>query len=423
MPPDRLMLHAQEPPGICFVRHHSNFVIRISARYALHIDRDRTIFHVDMDAFFASVEQLDDPALRGLPVLVGGGGNRGVVTAASYEARVFGCRSAQPMAVARRLCPQAKIVPTRFARYREISQKMFAIFDQYSPLVEPLSIDEAFLDLTGISRSAGGAEETARRLKQQIKTELCLTASVGVAPNKFLAKLASDLQKPDGLVVIPTDQIESILGPLPVGKLWGIGPVTAEKLNRIGIHRIGDLRHRSGDDLQRLLGRDAQRLIRLANGQDDRPVVPDRQAKSIGQENTFGVDVTDRDEVRRALFEHVEHVGRRLRQHGLFARSVSLKIRYGEFETITRSTTFNEATCSTQELWTAAAALFDAWATGAFRPVRLIGMTAGQLSTGPGQLALFPDPKNERQKKVDTIADQITARFGSGAIRRGQGLK
>jgi DNA polymerase-4 len=403
---------------------HSNFVLRIFASgYATPIDSQRTIFHVDLDAFFASVEQLDDPALRGKPVLVGGNGPRGVVAAASYEARVFGCRSAQPTAVARRLCPQAIIVHPRFSRYRELSQKMFGIFDQYSPLVEPLSVDEAFLDLTGVAQPVGGPVEIARRLKQQIKAECCLTASIGVAPNKFLAKLASDLQKPDGLVVIEPDQIDKILSPLPIGKLWGIGPVTADKLNRIGIHRIGDIRHRTADDLQRLLGRDAERLIRLANGLDDRPVVPDRQAKSVGQENTFGENVIDRDEVRRALFEHVENVGRRLRKHGLYARGVSLKIRYGEFETISRSTTLRDATNATNELWLAAAELFDTWAASGFRPVRLIGMTAGQLTVGPGQLSLFSDPKTERQKKVDTIADQITARFGSGAIRRGEGLK
>jgi DNA polymerase-4 len=385
----------------------------------MHINAGRTIFHVDMDAFFASVEQLDDPALRGKPVLVGGNGARGVVSAASYEARVFGCRSAQPTAVARRLCPQAIIVHPRFTRYREISQKMFAIFDQYSPLVEPLSVDEAFLDLTGTPHPA----DVARRLKQQIKAELCLTASIGVAPNKFLAKLASDLQKPDGLVVIESDKIESILSPLPIGKLWGIGPVTAGKLNRVGIHKIGDIRRRTPDDLQHLLGRDAERLIRLAQGLDDRPVVPDRQAKSIGQENTFGVDVTDPAEVRRVLFEHVENVGRRLRKHGLCARTVSLKIRYGEFETITRATTLADATSTTQELWTAALGLFDAWASNGFRAVRLIGMTAAQLSSGPGQLPLFTDPKTERQKKADAVADQIAARFGNHAIRRGQGME
>jgi DNA polymerase IV len=241
-----------------------------------------------------------------------------------------------------------------------------------------------------------------------------------VAPNKFLAKLASDLQKPDGLVVIESDKIDSILSPLPIGKLWGIGPVTADKLNRVGIHKIGDIRRRSSDTLQLLLGRDAERLIRLAQGLDDRPVVPDRQAKSIGQENTFGVDVTDPAEVRRVLFEHVENVGRRLRKHGLCARTVSLKIRYGEFETISRSTTLTDATNTTQELWTAALGLFDAWA---FRAVRLIGMTAAQLSAGPGQLPLFTDPKTERQKKADAIADQITARFGNHAIRRGEGME
>src|SRR3954453_3882542 len=202
----------------------------------------RSILHVDMDAFFASVEVLDNPALAGKPVLVGYDGPRGVVAAASYESRKFGCHSAQPMAIARRRCPQAIGVPVRFGRYREVSQRMFAIFDEFSPLVEPLSVDEAFLDLTGTRKLLGDPPGVARRLKQRIKTELSLTASIGVAPNKFLAKLASDLQKPDGLVVVRPEDIEALLPPLPVTKLWGIGPATARRLNRFGIETIGDLR-------------------------------------------------------------------------------------------------------------------------------------------------------------------------------------
>jgi DNA polymerase IV len=386
------------------------------------LNASRTIFHVDMDAFFASIEQMDDPTLLGRPVLVGYDGPRGVVAAASYEARKFGCHSAQPMSVAKRRCPQAIIVPVRFRRYREISQKMFGIFDEFSPLVEPLSVDEAFLDLTGTKRLLGEPHDVARRLKQRIKADLGLTASIGVAPNKFLAKVASDLQKPDGLVVIEPDAVDQLLISLPINKLWGIGPVTADKLQRAGIHRVGDLRKYTPEGLEKLLGRDAERFLRLANGIDDRPVVPDREAKSIGQEQTFGVDVADAADVRRVLFEQVEQVGRRLRQHGLSARTVSLKIRYGEFETISRSTTLSDATAGTNDLWQAANTLFDQWCAGSFRPVRLIGMTAAQLSAGPSQLPLFVDPAGERQKRVDAVADKITQKFGNKAIRRGGGL-
>jgi len=383
---------------------------------------DRVIFHVDMDAFFASIEQLDDPALRGKPVLVGYDGPRGVVAAASYEARKFNCHSAQPMSLAKRRCPQAIIVPVRFKRYREVSSRMFAIFDEYSPLVEPLSVDEAFLDLTGTQRLLGEPQAVARRLKQRIKTDLNLTASIGVAPNKFLAKLASDLQKPDGLMIVRHDEIASLLATLPINKLWGVGPVTARKLQSIGIHQVGDIQKQSPQQLSKLFGQEADRFLRLANGLDDRPVVPDREAKSIGQEQTFGVDVTNPADVRRVLFEQVEQVGRRLRQHGLFARTISLKIRYGEFETISRSATIEYASNGTQELWNIASGLFDNWSSEHFRPVRLIGMSATQFSNGPAQLPLFADPKTERQHKVDAVADHITSKFGTRALKRGEGL-
>jgi DNA polymerase-4 len=262
----------------------------------------------------------------------------------------------------------------------------------------------------------------ARRLKQRIKTDLGLTASIGVAPNKFLAKLASDLQKPDGLVIVKPGDIDALLISLPINKLWGVGPVTAGKLQSAGIHKVGDLRIQSSDRLAKLFGHESNRFLRLANGLDDRPVVPDREAKSIGQEQTFGVDVAKAADVRRVLFEQVEQVGRRLRQHGLCARTISLKIRFGEFETISRSSTIETATNGTNELWHAASALFDKWANATFQPVRLIGMSTSQLTTGPAQLPLFADPQHERQKKVDAVADQITSKFGTRAIRRGEGL-
>lgn len=388
----------------------------------MELTATRSILHVDMDAFFASIEQLDDPNLRGKPVLVGYDGPRGVVAAASYEARKFNCHSAQPMSIAKRRCPQAVIVPVRFERYREISQRMFLLFDEFSPLVEPLSVDEAFLDLTGTEKLLGEADDVARRMKQRIRSELSLTASVGVAPNKFLAKLASDLKKPDGLVVVRPTDVDRLLLPLPVNKLWGIGPVTAEKLKNAGIHKVGDLRKHPAEALERWFGRDADWFLRLAHGIDDRPVVPDREAKSIGQEQTFGVDVAVPADVRLVLFEQVEQVARRLRKHRLCARTISLKLRYGDFETITRSATLENSTDVTAQLWLAASGLFDKWCKAGFRPIRLIGMSATQLSHGESQMTLFLDSKNERSKKVDAVADRITAKFGTKAIRRGGGL-
>ena len=377
----------------------------------------RTILHLDMDAFFASVEQRDRPELRGKPLLIGHDGPRGVVSTASYEARPFGCRSAMPMVTAKRLCPQAIVLPVRGERYHEVSQQMFAILEEYSPLVEPLSIDEAFLDLTGTELALGEPVQVARQLKDRIKRELGVTASVGVAPNKFLAKLASDMEKPDGLTVIREEDIDRVLPPLPVTKLWGIGPATAAKLEPLGIRTIGDLRAWPQDSLRHHLGSEAERYVQLARGIDHRPVVPDRQAKSIGHEQTFGTDVGDPDEVRRVLLEEVEQVGARLRRHGLMARGVSLKIRFGDFETISRSMTLKAATNITSELWHAAKTLFNAWP---FQAVRLIGMTAERLSTDVEQAELFPDQAREKQRKLDVVTDQINAKFGKRRIGRGR---
>jgi DNA polymerase-4 len=243
---------------------------------------DRAILHVDMDAFFASVEQLDDPSLRGKPVLVGYDGPRGVVAAASYESRVFGCRSAQPMSVAKRLCPHAIVVPVHFERYRAVSNDVFEIFGSFTSQIEPLSIDEAFLDVTGSQRLLGSAETMARSLKQRIRNETGLTASVGVSHNKFLAKIASDLNKPDGLAVIGPADVDRILPPMPVGRIWGIGPKTAARLEGLGIKTIADLRRTPLEVLRLRIGDEADRYHHLALGQDDRPVVPDRDAKRIG---------------------------------------------------------------------------------------------------------------------------------------------
>ncbi len=376
----------------------------------------RSILHLDMDAFFAAVEQRDNPALRGKPVLIGHDGPRGVVATASYEARPFGCHSAQPMAVAKRLCPQAIIVPVNGERYGEVSEQMFAILEEFSPLIEPVSIDEAFLDLSGTERLLGSDEAVARRLKDRIKSELNLTASAGLAGCKFLAKLASDMNKPDGLTIIRAEDVERVLPPLPVSKLWGIGKVTAERLGKYGIRTVGDLFKQPVEWLKKHLGNDAEWYLDLARGVDDRPVTPDREAKSIGHEETFEVNVADADEIRRVLLDQAEQVGHRLRRHGLKARAIAVKIRYGDFQTITRSLTFAAATDATAELWQAARGLFDKWS---FQPVRLIGFTAERLSTGQEQMLLFADPARQRHEKLDAATDLINAKYGNRTIRRG----
>ena len=380
----------------------------------------RTIVHVDMDAFYASVEMLDRPELRGRPVLVGSNRPRGVVAAASYEARRHGCRSAQPMAVALRHCPDAVVVPPRMERYHELSERVFGILESYSPIVEPLSIDEAFLDLTGTERLLGPAAEVGRSIKERVRGETGLTASVGVAPNKFLAKIASDLEKPDGLVIVAPGDVDRVLLPLAVERLWGVGPKTAARLHELGYHRVADLRALAEETLRERFGEAGEHFFRLCRGIDGRAVVPVGEAKSLGSENTFEEDVEDPDEVRAVLFAHVETVARRLRRHELRARGVSLKIRYGKFETITRAATLAEGTQVTKTLRQCAAALFDRWAAGGFRPVRLIGMTATHHEGGPGQGKLFPDTEEERQKRLDGALDEIQSRFG-GVLHRGKG--
>jgi DNA polymerase-4 len=377
------------------------------------------ILHVDMDAFFATIEQLDNPALRGKPILVGSDDLRGVVTTASYEARPFGCHSAQPMAVAKRLCPHAIVVPTRFERYREVSEQMFAILESFTPIVQPLSIDEAFLDVSGSERLHGNGVDIARKLKQRVREQLCLTASVGVAPNKFLAKLASDLEKPDGLTVIDESNVDAILPPLPVTKIWGIGPKTAKQLESMCIRTIGDLRRASDATLNRLLGDDAARIRNLAFGRDERAVVTDSDAKQISQERTFRINIAEPEIVRGEIHEQAQQVARRLRRHGLRAGGVTIKIRFGEFQTITRSRTLAEPTDRTDMLWHTSRQLFDEWASSAFKPVRLIGTAAKSLVAGVGQLTLFPDATAQRQQKLDAAVDKIVARFGDESLRRG----
>lgn len=380
----------------------------------------RWILHVDMDEFFAAVERLDDPALAGRPILVGvPAQQRGVVATASYEARKFGCHSAMPMGQALRLCPEAVIVPPRHWRYEEVGGQVREILERFSPAIEPLGLDEAFLDVTGSLRLFGTAEEIGRKIKDTIRRELKLTASVGVAPNKFLAKLASDLRKPDALMVITHETVQQILDPLPVRKIWGVGPAAEAELAKMGIRTIGQLRVAGEATMERRFGKSGPHLLKLARGEDVRPVVMDEQAKSISQEVTFVVDLADLGELKAVLLRQTEQVARRLRQAGMRARTVNLKLRSGDFVTRSRSHTLEEPTDVTDELWAVAGMLFDRWAAAEGGPLRLVGMGVSQLSTG-GQMSLLPPPpERQRRQRLDKAMDALADRFGNRAVRRG----
>ena len=383
---------------------------------------NRRILHVDMDEFFAAVEKLDNPSLRGKPLLVAGDPQkRGVVSTASYEARKFGCHSAMPTSQALRLCPQGILLPIRAKRYREISNKVFAVFERFTPLMEPLSIDEAFLDVSGCERLLGPAEKIARDLRSTIRNELNLTASVGVAPNKFLAKIASDMDKPDGLTVITEQNIHEKLDPLPISRLWGMGPVAVKRFERFGIQTIFQLRTREVEELREWFGDTGEHFWNLSNGIDDRPVVPDSQAKSIGQEQTFAEDINDLDELRRVLNEQCEQVARRVRHAKLLARRITIKLRYGDFTTLTRSNTLSEPTDTTNEIMQQGNLLLDKWAVKSFQPLRLLGAALSQLVNpgAGGQMSLFEDADKKKHQRLDTTIDIITERFGTDAVKRG----
>lgn len=377
----------------------------------------RAILHVDMDAFFASVEQLDFPELRGKPVLVGGSRKRGVVSTASYEARPYGCRSAMPMSQALRLCPHAIVRPVRGRRYRELSDKVFEIFERFTPAVESVGIDEAFLDVTGSFRLFGDGESIARQIRSAIREETGLTASVGVARNKFLAKLGSDLKKPDGLTVITPENLDATICPLSISRIWGIGGKTAKKLEGLNIKTVGDLRAMEEPFFDRFFGEWGQRVHQLIHGIDHREVTSDHEAKSIGQEQTFHDNIHDPDLLRGILLEQVEEVGSRLRRKGRCSSGITLKIRYGDFRTITRSRKLDSPTNVTQVLWEAAREVFDEWAKQDLAPLRLLGMQCAYL-TEAGQLPLFERERIEKQQRLDATLDRINQRFAATPVQR-----
>jgi len=346
----------------------------------------RRILHLDMDAFYASVEQRDEPSLRGKPVAVGGSPqSRGVVAAASYEARAYGVRSAMPMQRALRHCPDLVIVRPDFVRYRAVSQQVMAILRSATPLVEPLSLDEAYLDVTENLLGEPLAMNVARRLKQRIRDELSLTASAGVAPNKFLAKIASGWQKPDGLTVIAPERVEAFLQKLPVEALWGVGPVTASKLRAIGVERLVDVRAADPVLLQRTVGSLADWLATLARGEDPRPVRPDRPWKSRSAETTYAEDLTDLAEMRREIERLAQRTAEMLVRKELCARTVTIKVRYADFTTVTRSHTADAPTSDAADIAARALALLER-TDAARRPVRLLGVGAHELSAAADAL-------------------------------------
>ncbi len=375
---------------------------------------DRLIMHVDMDAFFASVEQLDHEEYRGKPLIVGGIGGRGVVSTCSYEARKFGVHSAMPTAKAMQLCPQGIFISGNYPRYGEVSQQIFDIFDHYSPLIEPLSIDEAFLDLTGMERLMDNPCQYALKLKREIKEKTGIVASVGIAPNKFLAKIASDLDKPDGLVLVDKDKVQDFLDPLPVRRIWGVGAKTTAVLDRMRIRTIADLRQMSYEELHKTFGdKTAQHLFLLAQGIDERPVAPRGRAKSIGNEVTFGEDLQTAEDALQVLLELSVKVGWRLRKAGFKAKTVQLKLRTRDFTTYTRQKQLFEASNFDDDIYTVIRELFGA--LNISQNIRLLGVSA----TGFGEmenLSLFHD---EKKDKLYQAIDGINSKFGKLGVTRG----
>jgi len=382
----------------------------------------RQIIHVDMDAFYASVEQLDNPDLVGKAVIVGGDPKkRGVVSAASYEARKLGVHSAMPMSQAIRLCPNAIVLPVRMKRYAELSQQIHAIFQKFTPEIEPISLDEAFLDVTGSLQLFVSVEKIGREIKHQIKEQLGLVASVGIASNKFLAKLASDLEKPDGFVIITEKNKQQILDPLSVSRIWGIGKVTEKALKPKGINTIKQLREAPPEILQSVFGDQTPHMLRLAQGIDNREVESSREAKSISSEQTFATDIADKEILLSVLLNQVEDVAQRLRTADLEAKTITLKLRYDDFRTITRSTTFDCPTNTTKTLWQEAKKNLAKWHKKSAGPLRLLGFgTSGLQKTGTGQQQLFTEPEQKKQERLDKAFDEIRGKFGHDALRRGK---
>ncbi len=375
----------------------------------------RYIMHIDMDAFFASVEQLDNPELKGKPLIVGGQSNRGVVSTCSYEARKYGVHSAMPMVEARRLCPHAEFLPGRMWRYEEVSREIMRIFHEEAPLVEQLSIDEAFLDVSGMERLHKDVRNVGWRIKERIKNEIGLTCSVGLAPNKFLAKMASDLQKPDGFTVITHEEARSFIAPLPVTKIFGIGSAAKQMLAQFGIATIGQLASADRSILQKVFGKNADKVQHLAMGLDDRPVIPETAPKSIGRETTFEKDLYTFEDCKAAILELSGQTGYRLRNKGYSGRTVTLKVKFKDFKIITRSISSEGDISCDEEIFSLAVKLLKevAYENG----VRLLGVTVSNLQDGSCGSLCFEE--NTKLLQRNTAVDNLKKRFGENIIARG----
>ena len=382
----------------------------------------RVVLHVDMDAFYASIEQRDDPGLRGRPVVVGGGANRGVVAAASYESRVFGIRSAMPMAEARRRCPDLVRIAPRMAHYQAVSRELFAVFNEFTPLVEGLSLDEAFLDVTSSRRLFGSGRSIAVAIKDRILRRTGLTASVGVAPNKLVAKIASDLDKPDGLVVVAAGRVREVLDPLPVSVIPGIGRRTLARLHAIGVYTIAELRRAPDHDLEPVFGRFTRNTRERASGIDERPVVASRPEKSISNEQTYETDLRDRRDMERQLLRLTERTAGRLRKAALAAGVVQVKIRQSDFKTFTRQQRLRPPGDGTDRIYAVARELLAAWLSeNPDASVRLLGVGCGSLAPA-GQQDLFAGGDTSQASDFDRAIDEIRDRFGSDSVARARTL-
>jgi DNA polymerase-4 len=385
----------------------------------------RYILHVDMDAFFAAIEQREHPQYKNKPVIVGAdpkqGKGRGVVSTCSYEARQYGVHSAMPISQAYKLCPQGIYIPPNGHLYSQVSDEIFELLYEFTDRVEPLSIDEAFLDITGSFHLFGSVEKLGRELKLRILQSQDLTASVGIAPNKFIAKIASDLKKPDGLVLVEADQIREFLDPLAVVYIWGAGKKTIAKLNHLGIYTIGDLRQFPADLLGQYFGKLGDHFYALAHGQDDRPVISGHEVKSVSNEVTFGEDITDLEALQRTLIQLSEKVAYRLRQKGLTGRTIHLKLRYQSFDTITRVQTIPAVTANTEKIFSVVKELFiDNYQQG--RKVRLIGVGISGFSDDIGRQMDIFECGLKKNDRLDVIADLVKKKFGRKSISRAEGL-
>jgi len=385
------------------------------------VTSERAILHVDMDAFYASVEELDHPHLKGKPVIVGGAGRRAVVAAANYAARRFAIRSAMPVRTALARCPGAILMPPRMARYKEISARVFEIFHELTPLVEGLSLDEAFLDVTASTRLLGNPEKIAAEVRRRIREDTGLTASVGVANNKLVAKIASDLHKPDGLCRIGADELGAVLDPLPIERLWGIGPKSLPAVTACGILCFRDLRTARDETLWRLFGRHAKKMRDLASGIDDRPVCAQRDEKWISAECTFDEDICDERALHLELSRLVDRTAARLRAAGLATALLGVKVRRADFSTLSRRRAFSPPTQDTAVLQRLAAEIFDAWRkTHRGAAVRLLGAAAGNLQRD-GQRDLFAAAAS-REATLDAAVDDVRRRFGHAGLMRASSL-